>query len=391
MSTSSVRHRDLEGRIGRAISHLPNLDPTLPADSPDRGSPSSLAERMAHYRVPGASIAVVENYELAWARGFGEIERGSAMTVTPATLFESGSVSKFPVAVAALRLVERGVLALDRDINEDLVSWKVPDSPLAAVEKVTLRRLLTHTSGIPSTMQIDWDEGQTPTLAQVLRGEPPAGNEPVELRTVPGREHHYANAGYAVLQQLLEDVVGLPLDDILRREVFGSVGMDSSTYVPTHPLWTRSPHARPHLKDGTPAESELHPSAFAQGGLLTTPTDLAHFARDLMLAVVGRSQLLSERTANDMLTPQVALDPAAYDWAHSQGLGVFLAGPKDDLYFVHPGFATPGASAVILGHPSTGFAIAVQLNAWGGQFLELELAASILAAYGRDIRQLMAR
>jgi len=370
--------------------HLPNLDPRLPADSLERGKIASLAERMNHYHVPGVSVAVVEHYGLAWARGFGDTERDSGVSVTPATMFESGSVSKFPVAVAVLRLVERGVLDLDRDVNDNLVSWKVPKSELTAAEPVTLRRLLTHTAGIPSADQTSWAPGSTPTLAHVLSGTHPATNKAVEIRAVPGSEHHYSNAGYIVVQQLLEDVVGRPLDDVLRSEVFKPCGMTSSTYSPTHPLWTRSLRATPHLKDGAPAESDLHPSALAQGGLLTTPTDLARFAREVMLAAVGRSALLSRAMAKEMLTPHIALDPAQYHWANSQGLGVFLAGPRDDPYFVHPGFASPGASAVVLGHSSTGFAVVMQLNAWGGQFLELELAASILAAYGIDIRELMA-
>ncbi|MDD5219979.1 MAG: serine hydrolase [Candidatus Bipolaricaulis sp.] len=380
---------NLEPRIAQAISRLPNLDPRLPADSHERGQAATLAERMVHYHVPGVSVAVVENCELAWARARGEIRCGSGTPVTPETMFESGSVSKFPVAFAVLRLVERGVLNLDRDVNDDLVSWKIPKTKLTATERVTLRRLLTHTSGIPSADQTSWALGSTPTLAQVLAGKRPATNKPVEVHTIPGSEHHYANAGYILIQQLLEDVVGRPLDEVMRVEVFEPLGMESSTYAPTNPMWSQSLHAHPHRKDGSAAQSELHPSAFAQGGLLTTPTDLARFAREVMLAAVGRSALLSKDMARQMLTPQIALNPAEYDWAHSQGLGVFLTGPRDDPYFAHPGFSSPGSSAVILGHPSTGFAVAMQLNAWGGQHLELELAASILAAYDRDIRELI--
>src|SRR3990170_3060459 len=106
-----------------------------------------LAERMAYYNVPGVSIAVINDHRVEWTRGYGVIEASKSDPVTAETLFQTGSIAKLVVAVAALQYVERGALELDRDVNQSLVSWLVPENEFTADEKVTLRRLLTHSAG----------------------------------------------------------------------------------------------------------------------------------------------------------------------------------------------------------------------------------------------------
>ena len=135
----------------------------------------TLAERMAHYKVPGVSIAVIEGGRIAWARGFGVKEAGKPDSVTPTTLFQAASISKPVAATAMLRLVERGTLNLDTNVNRYLKSWKVPDNKFTATEKVTLRRIVSHTAGLtvhgfPGYATTD----PIPTVVQVLDGVKPA-------------------------------------------------------------------------------------------------------------------------------------------------------------------------------------------------------------------------
>src|SRR6185436_9094274 len=107
----------------------------------------TLATRMADVNVPGVSIAFIEDGRVKWARSYGVATAGG-QPVTPQTLFQAASMSKAVAAAAALRLVDRGRLALDDDINAHLTAWKVPESAYTAQEKVTLRRLLSHTAGM---------------------------------------------------------------------------------------------------------------------------------------------------------------------------------------------------------------------------------------------------
>ena len=171
----------------------------------------TLAERMTNYKVPGVSIAVIQGGRIAWARGFGVKEAGKSDSVTPATLFQAASISKPVAATAMLRLVERGTLNLDTNVNNYLKSWKVPDNKFTTTEKVTLRRIVSHTAGLtvhgfPGYATTD----RIPTVVQVLDGVKPANTDPVRVDTTPGAIERYSGGGTTIMQQLLVDVTGKP-------------------------------------------------------------------------------------------------------------------------------------------------------------------------------------
>ena len=103
---------------------------------------------MEIFRVPGMSVAVFDNFRVVWRTSYGVRETGTAVPVTLDTTFQAGSVSKPVTALAAMRLVQDGRLSLDENVNNRLVSWTVPDNAFTAHEKVTLRRLLSHSAGL---------------------------------------------------------------------------------------------------------------------------------------------------------------------------------------------------------------------------------------------------
>jgi len=122
--------RDVQARIQRIESRL--LPAVLVAGQPV--PVHSLAERMEHHRVPAVSIAVINDGELEWARAYGLADVEEGRPATTRTLFQAASISKPVAALAALKLVEDGLLDLDESVNEKLESWKVrtstrPSSP----------------------------------------------------------------------------------------------------------------------------------------------------------------------------------------------------------------------------------------------------------------------
>jgi len=144
-SADSVwKQEDLESRIHRVETTVVDL-PMGENQVPLR---MDLLQLMKLYNVPGLSIAVIENYKMVWAKRFGVIETGSSKPVTPKTLFQAGSISKPVAATGALYLVEHGKLVLDENVNEKLKTWKVPEDEFTKNEKVTLRRLMSHTAGL---------------------------------------------------------------------------------------------------------------------------------------------------------------------------------------------------------------------------------------------------
>ena len=116
------------------------------ADQPDVAL--DLVDRMRSYHVPGLSLAVIDNFRVVFAKGYGVTEFGGPKPVDSTTLFLAGSISKPVFASGFLRLAEDRKISLDADINTLLKSWRLPDSRFTELEKVTPRRLLTHSAGL---------------------------------------------------------------------------------------------------------------------------------------------------------------------------------------------------------------------------------------------------
>src|SRR5262249_486714 len=196
-SEESTNATDADARVEKVINGL------LPAAAV-KGQPvprMRLAERMKYYNVPEVSIAVFKHGRVDWARGYGLADKTINKPVTPDTLFQAASISKSATAFAALRLVQQGKLRLDEDVNLKLVSWKVPDNEFTKNERVTLRRLLSHTAGMTVPSLGGYKAGEyMPTTVQVLNGEK-TSNEPVRVDRVPGKEFRYSGGGYVVVQQ----------------------------------------------------------------------------------------------------------------------------------------------------------------------------------------------
>ena len=180
----------------------------------------SITDHMQKYRIPGASIAVLDQGKLKCAKGFGIKEIGNSEPVTSDTLFQAGSVSKPITALGALYLVDRGLLKLDEDVNHFLKSWKVPETEFTKKEKVTLRRLLSHTAGVTLHGFQGYVRGAPlPSLVQILNGAPPANTRPIVVDTVPGSHWRYSGGGFTIVQLMIEDVTGVPFSKWMKETI----------------------------------------------------------------------------------------------------------------------------------------------------------------------------
>jgi CubicO group peptidase (beta-lactamase class C family) len=163
----------------------------------------SISERMKFYRVPGVSIAVVDQYRIVWARAYGVRDSASNAPAQTGTRFQAASMSKPVAAAAILRLFEERGLSLDADVNTMLRSWRVPPPPGNTPERVTLRRLLSHSAGINVSGFAGYDrDAPLPTLVQVLDGAPPANSERITVTSVPGSAPSYSGGGTTLAQQV---------------------------------------------------------------------------------------------------------------------------------------------------------------------------------------------
>ncbi|MHA1617899.1 MAG: serine hydrolase domain-containing protein [Promethearchaeota archaeon] len=300
-------------------------------------------------------------------------------------MFQAASTSKLITVVTTLHHVEKGDLNLDEDVNNYLKSWKIPINNFTRTKNVTLRHLLSHQSGIPST-NFSWDEKiGDPTLAQVLDGISPALNSPAIVDSIPGSKWEYSNLGFVVIQQILEDILGKPFTQITQKTVFAPLGMDSSTFkYPLKPEF-QNIEIMPHDEEGVVQNPVLHPTASAQGGLMTTPSDLALFTIELMKTYQGLSErILTQKMVKLLFQKVVDLDPNMMGLPLEGGLGVFLYDSNmdnDSFLFAHPGSNMPEATCWLYGYSKTGKGAVIMTNGIKGDILSIELISAIIKEY----------
>ncbi len=335
--------------------------------------PWTLEERMRFHKVPGVSIAVFGSGKILWAKAYGLADADAMTPATDATLFQAASISKPVSAMAALRKVEQGKLALDRNINEFLKSWKLPENELTRKTPVTLAELLSHSAGVTVHGFPGYAAGRAvPTLVQVLDGVPPANTAAIRVDIAPGKEFRYSGGGYTIVQQALVDVEGKPYPEILAETVLKPLGMTQSTYEQPLPPSELKSAAAGHDAQGRPIPGKRHTyPEMAAAGLWTTPSDLARFALGLERALEGKPwSLLSKETAAKMITP--------VHENNGLGLGIDQRGPA--AYFSHGG-SNEGFRCQLLAHRNKGYGAVIMTNAEGGDEIIPEIVRAIAAAY----------
>jgi len=344
----------------------------------DLVSKQNLYERMKYYGVPGVSIAVINNSKLEWTKGYGVAKAGSNKAVTTETMFQAASISKPITATVALYFVQNGKLNLDTDVNEQLKSWKVPENEYTKEQKVTLRRILSHTAGLTVSGFRGYRENEPkPTLIEILEGKKPANSDPVRVFAVPGSQYKYSGGGYIVLQLLLEELTGENFSDLAEKVVFDPLEMVNSVFFkPPIPEEFESKLSSGHLDDGTIIQGNWFAKFGSCCGLWSTPSDLAKWLIDIQLSLSGESnKVLSVETVREMLTKQKIDGGQTVD----AGLGVELFG--DGSTFEHGG-NNPGFRCYMFISKESGNGAVIMTNSSNGGDLVKEIYDNIIHVYG---------
>jgi CubicO group peptidase (beta-lactamase class C family) len=334
----------------------------------------NIEKLMQLYKVPGLSVAVVDNFKIAWAKGYGVIEAGSNKPVTVHTLFQAGSISKPVAATGTLYLVEHGALSLDENVNQKLKSWQVPDNEFTKDQKVTLRRILSHSAGLTVHGFPGYEVGKpVPTVVQIFNGEPPANTDPIRVDFVPGTKFRYSGGGVTIEQQLVMDVTGKPFPQFMRETVLEKISMTDSTYEQPLPPSRAAATATGTRVDGSPIAGRWHIyPEMAAAGLWTTATDLAKFGIEIGLSKQGKANhVLSQATTNEMIKPQI----------DQVGLGFFLGEYKNPAEFGHDG-ADEGFQAILIMFADTGKGVAMMANSDNGIAVANRVVQSVAKEYG---------
>ena len=335
--------------------------------------PASIEQRMAQYNVKGMSIAVIHDYKIAWAKGYGWADEASKTPVTTETLFEPGSISKTLNAVGILKLAQDKKVDLNTDINAYLMSWKFPYDSLSNGKKITLAHLLSHTAGL--TVHGFPGHGLNdpqPTIYQVLNGEAPSFTPAVRSMYEPGLRFEYSGGGTSISQVILTDITGEKYEDWMYNNVLKPIGMVHSTYAQPPSANMQKMCATAYRGDGMPLTDRFHmyPEQ-AAAGLWMTPSDLANYIIDMQLAYKGQKSAVLNRDMVRLHLSPFNDGPTA--------MGTFIQNRDGALYFEH-GAGNDGFCGQFFGSLEDGNGVVVFLNTEDGKILS-EVINSVAKVY----------
>ena len=394
-------------------------NPASPISKLEYGLPNgkSIHERMQELKIPGASIAIVDDNKVTWARGYGELEAGTQRAVLTTSPFDAASLSKAVASVGALALVDDPghALTLDEDVKavaarlpgvDRIQQWMngatVLHGPLPALPNgINLRRLLSHTASVApigGSSAVLASEGAVTGLQYALGWDcwGPLNNRECGFQKsrlvwfdpslgAPGSTSEYSGGGFQLAHLMLEAEDGRPFAEMMRERVLDPIGMEHSTFVQPLDPASRAIVAYPHNADGTKLAQASLPSypGSAAGGLYTPPSDYARALVTIMregLAPSGQ-RIMSVNSARQMLTDQT---PTSGFYGFGVGLSETEVRTNDvGASFSHTG-AHSQARTRFLASPGRKEAIVVMVNSGGDDaatFLS-EVVTSFRCAYG---------
>jgi CubicO group peptidase (beta-lactamase class C family) len=282
--------------------------------------------------IAGATVAVVKDGKVLFARGYGYADVKAKKPVSPEnTLFRPGSVSKLFTWTALMQLHEQGKLDLDRDVNQYL-DFKIPD---AFGKPITLKNLLTHTPGFEEQIKDLFSVDSTPPpLGQYMKTHIPRRIFP------PGVTPAYSNYGASLAGYVVERVSGKSFNEYIEENIFKPLGMTHSTFVQPLPA-ALSPNMSNGYKLGSdeskPFEVVNVPPA---GSLSSSAADMARFMiAHLQSGQLGEARILRPETARLMHSRLFALDDAAnamaYGFYEESRNGQRIVGHAGDTQYFH--------------------------------------------------------
>ena|ERR1051325_3957878 len=319
---SFSKNKSLQNNFSKEIEdRIKQVEQNIKVISPKGDTATfTLEERMKHYRINGISVAVINNYQIEWAKGYGFADVAEKTPVTPETPFEACSITKSFTALAILKLVQDKNLDLYTDINNYLKTWKFPYDKKSGNKKIGIANLLSHTAGISggeSYTSYTPDE-KAPTIEQLLNN--------VHSIYEAGLKYEYTNNGFTIVRKIIDDITGMPYEKLMLENILQPLDMKNSFYV----FDVNKKPATGYKSNGKEIKGkhEIIPD-MASGGLWSTPTDIAKLVIEMELSYEGKSnKILSRKTIDTMLTPYIDKNSA---------LGVFIYKKNNTTYFEHAG------------------------------------------------------
>lgn len=333
-----------------------------------------LAQRQQESGVVGLSAALVVDGKVVWKQGFGYADKNAGIAMTPGTQVGIGSVTKTFTALATMQLQARGLIDINQPLSRYLPEFRIRTHGEDR-DQVTLRRLITHSAGVPTDVFLDMqsDQARYTDVVTLLNR--------TALAHAPGTVGLYSNAGYNLLGHALAKASGTDYPEYLKQRIFAPLGMKNTGFA-------GDPHAAGRSKaygpDGTEA-AVFELRDIASGGIYSTAEDLATYAAALMAAYHGApSPVATEAMIRPMFTLQtdIPID------TNKKGLGWFLFRHDDHFAAYHAG-STFYSNAAVLLIPEQETAVVILANTVGSDAVCEEFAFRWLERHGLSVKDIV--
>jgi CubicO group peptidase (beta-lactamase class C family) len=319
-----------------------------------------LDAQLDYDRLPGLSVGVVKDQELLWSKGFGKADVAKNIPAEPATIYSICSISKLFTSVAIMQLRDEGKVRLDDEVSKYL-PWFTIKQQFADSGPITVRTLLTHSSGLPREAGFPyWTDENFPTQEQIVQKL----NQQETL--YPASTYfQYSNLGMTLLGQVVEKASGVPYDQYVSEKIIKPLRLVETRPSFPDELW-RGKMAAGYSELNRKGERRMIDKFNTKGvapaaGFTSNVTDLARFASwQLRLLEKGGSEILKASTLREMQQVQY-MDP---NWKTSWGLG-FSISQVDGKTFVSHGGYCPGYQTLLMINPKDKLAFIVMINANG--------------------------
>lgn len=275
-------------------------------------------------RFPGISCAYTDAAGRVETECYGVADKESNAPVDDDTLFPACSISKFVTAICVIKLHEQSIIDIDTSVNDYLNDWKLRTLD-GAESSATVRMLLCHTAGIVDGEDAFYGLRRTSpeiTLLDILNGRTAYNNRPARTETAPGTTFKYSDAGYCILQLLVQEITGKAFEDAARELVFETLGLKNTFFSSRRDMnfyEASRTMATGYDGDGLPLPGKYpYQPDLAASALWSTPKELLSIAKEFAEALGGKSAFLQEKSAW-----QIASPVDKFPWT---GLGVFLRG-----------------------------------------------------------------
>ena len=341
-----------------------------------------IEHEMADKDLPALSIALVDDQEIVWSKGFGFANPKDKTPVTDETIYRVGSVSKLFTDIAIMQLVEQGKVDLDAPVTRYLPDFR-PRNQFG--KNITLRQLMSHRSGLVREPPVgNYFETTEPSLAQTI-----ASLNHTALVYAPESRTKYSNAAIATVGYVLERTQGEPFARYLKRSVLDPLGLERSSFEPTPEITKDLAKAYMWTIDGRVFEAPTFELGMSPAGsMYTTVTDMGRFMSALFAGGRGaKGQMLKPSSIGEMWTPQFA--PAGQKTGYGIGFGI---GELEGRRTVGHGGAIYGFATTLKAMPDDKLGVVVvttkdSANAVTNRIADLSLRAMLASRQGKPIPQ----